>query len=361
MRPIQRLLRFFGERGSYLLDTFGKGVAQETISGKYRLIRLLGEGAAGNVWEAENVLVGRRVALKVLHPSVASRPDMQQRFLAEAKLSAKLAHPNVVDIYDLGRTDDGTPYIVMELLDGETLEKMLRRRRRLPAQFACELMMQVLGTLVAAHKLEIVHRDLKPANIMLVYPTPDRPLVKVLDFGVAQGIKAEGPGGESGMLFGTPEYMAPEQATGAFVDARCDVYAAGAILYELIAGVPVFSGDTPAVVISRVLASPPEALHKHAPDVPRDLEAIVMSALAKSPKARPPSAKEMSGMIARFATKGHTADALQLSERPMMLTQKKKMPRKKLELALQSSVPPRRSSRAPQKTQPMTLKPPKKT
>jgi serine/threonine-protein kinase len=182
----------------------------------------------------------------------------------------------------------------------------------------------------------------------------------VLDFGVAQGIQAEGPGGETGMLFGTPEYMAPEQATGAFVDARCDVYAAGAILYELLAGVSAFSGETPAVVISRVLTSPPEPLHRHAPDVPRDLEAIVMAALAKSAKARPSSAKELSGLIARFATKGLAVDAMQLSERPMLLTQKKKMPRKKLELVLQSSVPPRRVSRAPDKTQPMTPKPPKK-
>src|SRR6266850_6557327 len=201
-------------------------MAEQTISGKYKLLRLLGEGAAGNVWEAENLLVGRHVAIKILHASVASRPDMQQRFLAEARLSAKLAHPNVVDVYDLGRTDEGTPYIVMELLDGETLEKMLARRHRLPAPVACELMMQVLGTLVAAHKLDIVHRDLKPANIMLVYPRPDQPLVKVLDFGVAQGIQAEGLAPEAGMLFGTPEYMAPEQAAGAKVDARCDVYAA---------------------------------------------------------------------------------------------------------------------------------------
>jgi serine/threonine-protein kinase len=214
-----------------------------------------------------------------------------------------------------------------------------------------------------------VHRDLKPANVMLVYPMPDRPLVKVLDFGVAQGIQSEGPGGEAGMLFGTPEYMAPEQATGGFVDGRCDVYAAGAILYELLAGVPAFTGDTPTVVLTRVLTTPPEALHKLAPDVPRDLEVIVMSALAKSPKGRPQSAKELSGLIAPFATKGHTSEALQLSERPMLLTQKKKMPKKRIELVLQSSVPPRRASRAPQKTEPMplpqktvpmTLKPPKK-
>jgi serine/threonine-protein kinase len=222
-------------------------------------------------------------------------------------------------------------------------------------------MMQVLGTLVAAHKLDIVHRDLKPANIMLVYPIPDRPLVKVLDFGVAQGIQSEGPGGETGMLFGTPEYMAPEQAMGTFVDARCDVYAAGTILYELLVGVPPFTGNTPAIVISRVLTAPPEPLHKLAPDVPRDLEAIVMNALAKSPKARPSSAKELSGLLSRFAAKGHTADTIVLSERPMLLTQKRKMPKKKLELVMQSSVPPRRSSRSPRKTVPMTLKPPKKT
>ena len=333
----------------------------ETISGKYRLLRLLGEGAAGIVWEAENVFVGRRVAVKILHPSVASQPEMQQRFLAEARLSAKLAHPNVVDVYDLGRTDDGTPYIVMELLDGETLEKMLVRRRRLPAQFACDLMMQVLGTLVAAHNLQIVHRDLKPANIMLVYPRPDQPLVKVLDFGVAQGIQAEGLAADAGLLFGTPEYMAPEQATGAEVDARCDLYAAGAILYELMAGVPVFSGSSTTAVLARVLSAQPEPLHNLARDIPRDLEAVVMSALAKDPAGRPSSAKEMSSLISRFATKGSTFTTVQMSERPMMLTQKKRQPKKKLELVVQSSVPPRPGSRAPRHSaRPASLKPPRK-
>jgi len=332
-------------------------MADRTISEKYRLRRRLGEGAAGDVWEAENLLVGRRVAIKILHPSVASRPEMQQRFLAEARLSAKLAHPNVVDVYDLGRTQEGTPYIVMELLEGETLEKTLQRRKRLPAQFACELMMQVLATLVAAHKLEIVHRDLKPANVMLVYPRPDQPLVKVLDFGVAQGIQAD-PLGEAGLVFGTPEYMAPEQATGEKVDERCDVYAAGAILYELLAGVPAFRGDTAAVVISRVLTTAPEPLHKLAPDVPRDLEAIILSALAKKPKDRPASAAEMSARIAPFATKGIPTPIIQLSERPMLLKQKKPKTKKKLELVLQSSIPPRRSSRAPRRIS--TLKPPKK-
>jgi eukaryotic-like serine/threonine-protein kinase len=332
-------------------------MADRTISEKYRLVRKLGEGAAGDVWEAENLLVGRRVAIKILHPSVASRPDMQQRFLAEARLSAKLAHPNVVDVYDLGRTQEGTPYIVMELLEGETLEKMLHRRRRLPAQFACELMMQVLATLVAAHKLDIVHRDLKPANVMLVYPRPDQPLVKVLDFGIAQGIQAD-PLGESG-IFGTPEYMAPEQATGEMVDARCDVYAAGAILYELIAGVPAFSGNTAAIVLSRVLTTAPEPLHKLAPDVPRDLEAVVIAALAKKPKDRPKSAAELSARIAPFATKGVAAPLIQLSERPMLLTSKKQKSKKKLELLIQSSIPPRHSSRAPKRTS--ILKPTKKS
>jgi serine/threonine-protein kinase len=339
-------------------------MADHIISGKYKLLRLLGEGAAGNVWEAENVLVGRHVAIKILHASVASRPDMQQRFLAEARLSAKLAHPNVVDVYDLGRTDEGTPYIVMELLDGETLEKMLVRRHRLPSPVACELMLQVLGTLVAAHKLDIVHRDLKPANIMLVYPRPDQPLVKVLDFGVAQGIQAEGLAPEAGLIFGTPEYMAPEQAAGAKVDARCDVYAAGAILYELLAGVPAISGETTTMVISRVLTKQPVALHRLVPDVPPDLEAVVMSTLAKSPAARPASARELSGMISRFAVKGNAGPIIQLSERPMPLTQKRRAPKKKLELVLQSSIPPRRSSRAPSRMPPgpkVTLKPRKKT
>jgi len=326
-------------------------VKRDVISGKYRLVRLLGEGGAGNVWEAENLLVGRRVAIKILHPTIATRPDAHQRFLAEARLSARLAHPNVVDVYDLGRTDEGSPYIVMELLAGETLEGMLKRRGRVPAPFACELMLQVLGTLEAAHRLDIVHRDLKPANVMLVYTRPEEPLVKVLDFGVAQGLHAEAiASDDGGLLFGTLEYMAPEQATGSQVDARCDLYATGAILYELITGQPPITGNSPTVVLSRLLVGTPRPLHKLAPEVDRDLEAIVMLALSKSVELRPQSANEMSKMLRRFTGQRHSDPRIQLSAHPIMLTQKKRSPniKKTLQLVVQSSVPPaRRSTRAP--------------
>ena len=208
-----------------------------------RLLRSsrLGEGAAGNVWEAENLLVGRHVAVKILHPTVASRPDMQQRFLAEARLSAKLAHPNVVDVYDLGRTDEGTPYIVMELLDGETLGHRLHRQKCLPVPITSRFMSQAARALDRAHALGIVHRDLKPENIVIVSDEDGKESIKVLDFGVAKLSAAAATGTEAATGRasiettlagnpGTPVYMSPEQLFNRDIDGRSDLYSAGVIL-----------------------------------------------------------------------------------------------------------------------------------
>jgi eukaryotic-like serine/threonine-protein kinase len=301
--------------------------ATQTILGnKYRLVRMLGDGAAGVVWEAENTLVGKRVALKVLHRALAQNPDIVARFLAEARAAARIAHRNVVDVFDLGEAEDGTPYMVMELLRGETFDAVVARGA-LGASYACELVIQVLAALEAAHELGIIHRDLKPANIMVVRPRPEQSVVKVLDFGIAMGVFADGAAPEEhGMVFGTPEYMPPEQATGAPVDARSDLYAAGAVLYELLTGRPPFEGDDPMTVLAKVLTQPPRLPSTLAPGLPPDIEALVMAALAKDPEERPPTAHAMAAVLTTYCRVGRLPSIAprKLSEAPIPLVARAK-------------------------------------
>jgi len=260
-----------------------------TIDDKYLLLRVIGSGSAGTVYEAEHLIVGKRVAIKVLHAS----PDddlMRERFVGEARAAAQIAHANVVDIYDLGVSDRGVPYLVMELLHGETLEQILKRRHTVPPSEACELMTQVLAGLGAAHALGIVHRDLKPANVIVTYPRPEAPLVKVLDFGIAKGIRGAPARPEEGVV-GTPVYMAPEQALAKEVDERADVYAAAAMLYEMLAGEPPLSG-TAAEVMKKVVAGSLKELTAVNPAVPRLLALAVVRGMSTNPSERIPTAHE---------------------------------------------------------------------
>lgn len=316
------------------------------IADKYQLIRLLGEGAAGAVWEAENVLVGRRVAIKLLHPELTEDAGVRARFLAEARAAAKIAHPNVVDVFDIGR-DGERPFIVMELFLGETLESIIGTRGAVGVAYGCELMLQVLAGLDAAHQLGIVHRDLKPANIMVVHPRPDRPVIKVLDFGIAKGVLADDAAGdETGLLFGTAEYISPEAVRSGVVDARSDLYAAGCILYEMLAGHPPFVGET-AAVLSAVLEAPPPPLDELVPNLPRSLKDIVLATLSKEPSGRPSSARELMALLAPFTETGKLPSVLPpgTNEAPILLTKREPAPlpapaKPKLVLVREPSIPP---------------------
>src|SRR5690606_16933218 len=198
--------------------------------------------------------------------------------------SARIANAHVVDVFALGETPDATPFMVMELCEGETLSSIIEGRGAGGAAYACERMMQVCTALEAAHALGIVHRDLKPANGMVLHPAPDQLHAKVLDFGIAKGVHPDGQDPEEQDVFGTPHYMAPEQAAGDHVDHRADIYAAGAILYELLAGRPPFDGKMPSLVLADVLMRPPEPLGKHAVDLPVGIEELVKKTLAKDPQ-----------------------------------------------------------------------------
>ncbi|MGE0323649.1 MAG: protein kinase [Polyangiaceae bacterium] len=330
------------------------------LTDKYRLLRLLGTGSAGSVWEAENTLVGKRVALKILHSHLAHHEEIRARFLAEARASARIANAHVVDVFDLGETPDATPFMVMELCEGETLSSIIEQRGAMGAAYACELLMQVCTALEAAHALGIVHRDLKPANVMVLHPAPDQPHAKVLDFGIAKGVHPDGQDPEEQDVFGTPHYMAPEQAAGDHVDHRADIYAAGAILYELLAGRPPFDGKMPSLVLADVLTRPPEPLGKHAVDLPVGIEELVKKTLAKDPQDRPPSARALRNALSAYLRPSSAPSppaTRQGTVPPLPLVSKSKKPT--LELVRDSSVPPPPfpSGNAPASSQPSPPRP----
>jgi len=268
------------------------------IGGRYRLERPLGEGAVGLVWRAESSLFGQ-VAVKLLRPELTRDEEAVRRFAAEASAAATISHPNVVAIYDVGATQEQVPFFVMELCDGETLDVTIGSRGAVGVDYACELVSQVLAALEAAHALKIVHRDLKPGNIMVVHPEPDVPLVKVLDFGIACRVDSS-EASESGKIFGTPNYMAPEQISGGAVDERTDIYAAGAILFELLTGRPPFLGRTSAEVMTHVMLHPPKPLRAYDRTLPAALETLLRSCLAKDPAQRPQTAHELGRAVRQF-------------------------------------------------------------
>ncbi|MEY4578207.1 MAG: hypothetical protein RL701_2910 [Pseudomonadota bacterium] len=267
-----------------------------TLDARYRVLRVIGEGGMGVVYEALHVLIEKRVALKVLRDTFTGRPDVVERFRQEAKSASKIGHPNIVDVSDFGETPSGQSYIVMEMLTGEDLADVLARVRVLSPTRAVRIVYQVARALHATHKKSIVHRDLKPENIYLVERDGVQDFVKVVDFGVAKMNELDAPAAgrkltRTGMLFGTPEYMSPEQSLGKPFDHRVDVYALGAILFELLSGRVPFTGENFMGILAQHGHSPVPTLASVNPaiQVSPDLEAVVMRALAKDPADRFPT------------------------------------------------------------------------
>ena len=276
--------------------------AGQLIGAKFRLVRCIGEGGMGTVWEARHEFLGARVALKFLHPELSRRPGLVARFLQEARLSANIASPHVVHVTDVDQTPDGLAYLVMELLVGETLAQLLARVGPLAPSAAAACAQQMLEGLEAAHDASVVHRDLKPDNVFLV-PTPSGPLVKLLDFGIAK-LRATGEASltRPGVVMGTPAYMAPEQVTSADqVDARADLYAVGAMLYEMCSGRRPVAGADPIAISAAVRSGQIEPLARVAPGVPADFAAIVHRALAFAPSGRFRTAAEMRAALGPYA------------------------------------------------------------
>lgn len=266
-----------------------------TLGSRFRLLSVLGHGGTGTVYEAEQVGLSRRVALKVLHTHVATSPGAVARFQREATLMARLQHPGAAQVYDFGE-DGGELFLAMERLHGETLDAAGFRQGPLPLSVAVEVVAQVLEVLEAAHALGIVHRDLKPANIMLLGELSS-PRVKVLDFGLAQLMEGwQQPRiTAAGMVHGTPAYMSPEQCRGEPLDGRSDLYSLGCVLHELIIGQPPFPAESPAETMSGHLYRPPPPMRQLRPhlELAPALEALVLECLAKVKEQRPENAQVM--------------------------------------------------------------------
>jgi hypothetical protein len=268
----------------------------DLINGKYRLIRLIGDGGMGSVFEARHEYLGTVVALKFLHSELASRQGLVARFLREARLSASIQSDHIARVTDVDQGSDGAAYLVMELLEGESLRTLLERETRLAPQVALDYTMQILDGLEAAHAIGVVHRDLKPDNVFIVN-TKKGPLIKLLDFGIAKlrsSKELQGSLTRPGVMMGTPEYMAPEQAYAAdSVDVRADVYSVGAMLYEMLAGQRPAQGEDPLEIAAFIMAQKVPRLSQVDRTIPERLADVVHRAMAPMPADRFTTASEL--------------------------------------------------------------------
>ncbi len=261
--------------------------ADDELAGRYRVVRALGQGAHGRVYEAEDRELGRRVAVKLLG---GQRGGLAARFRREARLAAALTHEHIAAVYDAGALDDGRLFIAMELCPGESLARVLDAEGALDERRAVRLALQIARGLGAAHARGIIHRDVKPANLM-VAARPDGEHLKIVDFGVSKqlaGGARDAVTTADGAVIGSPAYMAPEQARGDDLDHRADVYALGAVLYELVTGRLPHAADSPMAVLARVLSEPPTPPRVVRPELSAGVAAIIARALAKDRAARYP-------------------------------------------------------------------------
>ncbi len=277
-------------------------IQKGTILGdRYELTDRLGEGGMGAVWIARNNAVGgAEVAVKVMHANLAADVTAVERFRNEAMIAAKIGHPNIVRVFDFGRGDDGSPYMVMERLHGESLAERLEREGSLPPRDAGRVVVTVLEALAAAHAHDVLHRDLKPENIFLAREG-GAIVPKILDFGVSKilGDDAERTKmTRTGAIIGTPAYMSPEQVMGSTVDLRSDLWAMGVILYELVSGHLPFEGNNYNAVLVRIATGDTDPITRHVPSVDPGLAAIIERAMARKASGRFPSAEAMREALA---------------------------------------------------------------
>ncbi len=292
------------------------------LSGKYRIVRRIGIGGMGSVYEAKHAGLGTPVAIKVLLPALARVPTVADRFRREAKVSATLKNPHVIQVTDVDQLPDGRPYLVMELLRGQSLEALIEERKVLQREDAIDIGLQILMGLECAHGLGVVHRDLKPGNVFMDEQGVGR-VAKLLDFGIAK-VRAS-PEFQAltrpGVVMGTPQYMAPEQAFSADqADARSDLYSVGVMLYEMLSGTLPADGDSPLDVAHKVVTGKVVPLGELCPGLPQGLLNLVHSAIQSDRAARPESAQAMRRSLSAFAGQlsiaGRVAATASLGDRP---------------------------------------------
>ncbi|AKU96714.1 Serine/threonine protein kinase [Labilithrix luteola] len=283
----------------------------QVIGDRYKIHGILGEGGMGTVYAAEHLGLSRFVAVKILNPSQARKRASVKRFQQEARAAGAIGHPNICEVYDMGQLDDGSPYLVMEKLDGQTLAARIVREGGLPFDEILDAMVQVLSGLIAAHEKGIVHRDIKPENIFLVRRAGASPIAKILDFGVSK-MMSNFQGGDAepaldltrtGMVMGTPYYMSPEQARGERnLDGRVDVYACGVMMYEAICGKRPYLAANYNALLLAIINTTPRSLREVRPATPAALEAIVLRSMAKARADRYPSAGDLQQDIQKLIT-----------------------------------------------------------
>ncbi len=285
----------------------------QILDGRYQVSELIGEGGMGRVYLAEHIEIGKKVAVKILHPVYGRMPDLVERFRREARAASRIGHPHIVDVTDSGTTDDGSVYFVMEYLEGVELASVIDREGALDVTRVLRISVQICRALAAAHAAGIIHRDLKPENVFLTHRQGAGDFVKVLDFGIAKTTEAEQARDKRltspGMAMGTPEYMSPEQAAGRPADERCDIYSMGAILYESLTGVPPYQGENFMEILTKkatVDPRPPSELRSNLPQAVVDL---AMRAMARNPDDRPPSMEAFEYELTKCLTGRGTAVA----------------------------------------------------
>jgi eukaryotic-like serine/threonine-protein kinase len=279
----------------------------DLIAGKYRVEKLLGAGGMGVVVSALHLQLDERVAIKLLLPEMLKIPEAVQRFTREARAAVKIKNEHVARVFDVGTLDGGAPYMVMEYLEGGDLAAWLENRGPLPVDVAVDFVLQACEAIADAHALGIVHRDLKPANLFCTRRSDGAPAIKVLDFGIS---RMSGLGGSSDLglthtsaMMGSPRYMSPEQMqTPRAVDSRTDIWAMGAILYELISGSVPFPGETLPEICLKITTAEPEPLASLRAGVPAGLEAVIAKCLAKDRERRYPDIASLAAALAPFAS-----------------------------------------------------------
>ncbi|MBI2388403.1 MAG: serine/threonine protein kinase [Deltaproteobacteria bacterium] len=289
------------------------GPIGRVIAGKYLLERELGVGSCGAVYRARQLALDKHIAVKVLHRSMSADPSFVERFHREARAASRLDHPSSIRVFDFGQEDDGLLYLVMEYIEGRDLHTIATQEGPLDGKRITVILMQVLAALAVAHDKGIVHRDLKPENILVTSGLSDEgepiDLVKVCDFGIAtinsadtESLRLTG----SGLVVGTPEYMSPEQARGDELDGRSDLYAVGAVLYQLLTGRPPFVGETPVATAIMQVMEPLVPPSRVAPGIDPLLESICVRALAKDRNERAANAREMRAELRQVFASGST-------------------------------------------------------
>jgi serine/threonine-protein kinase len=279
------------------------------LNERYEIQARIGRGGMADVFSARDLLLDRKVAIKVLFPEFAVDPTFVERFRREAQAAANLNHPNIVNVYDWGKYQ-GTYFIAMEYVQGRTLAEILKANKQLTSKQAAEIASEVAAALGFAHDAGLAHRDIKPANILI----GTNGQVKVADFGIARAMNAptESNLTQAGSVMGTATYFSPEQAQGAQPDPRSDLYSLGIVMYEMVAGRPPFTGENPVSIAYKQVHDPPQPINQIVADVPKAYEAIVAKLLAKDPKMRYPSAQALRDDLRRFRN-GESPQALTMA------------------------------------------------